>query len=140
MTERCVSCGVEIPEGKQVCGSCELGCTEVFVRESVLDEAKKIIRGDRDRQYGSPEDSFAVIAKMWTAYLDGRGKLIGEVSAADVGWMMVCFKAARAATEKVPKRDTFVDAAGYAACAAEVSLGNSRVRPRDESRAECAMG
>lgn len=123
MTERCVSCGVEIPDGRQVCGRCELGCSDVSARESVLDEAKKIICGDRDKQYGGPEDSFSVISDMWTAYLKGRGKLIGEISAEDVGWMMVCFKAARAATSEVPKRDTFVDAAGYAACAAECAMG-----------------
>ncbi len=134
MTERCVSCGEEIPEGRHVCGVC--GHSERTVRESVLDEAKKIICGDRNKQYGEPEDSFGVIAEMWTAYLNGGGKLVKSITAEDVGWMMVCFKAARAATADEPKRDTFVDAAGYAACAAEISFGNFRVRPKGESRAE----
>ncbi len=34
----------------------------------VLDEAKRIITGTRREQYGSVEDSFAVIAELWTAY------------------------------------------------------------------------
>lgn len=36
-----------------------VGCSDVSVRESVLDEAKKIICGDRDKQYGSPDHSKA---------------------------------------------------------------------------------
>jgi len=62
---------------------------------------------------------------MWTAYLKGKGLLISHITAEDVGWMMVCVKAARASTAEEPKRDTFVDAAGYAACAAECAFGST---------------
>ena len=37
-------------------------------RAEILDAAKKIVTGDREKQYGSPEDNFGVIARLWSAY------------------------------------------------------------------------
>ena len=81
-------------------------------RAIILDEAKKCVCADRDIQYGTPENSFAEIAKLWSAYLDK------EITAHDVGIMMCIFKIARIKTGHV-KRDNYVDAAGYIACAGE---------------------
>ena len=36
-------------------------------RGTVLDEAKIIINGERQDQYGDPEDNFALIARLWSA-------------------------------------------------------------------------
>lgn len=36
-------------------------------RGTVLDEAKIIINGERQDQYGNPEDNFALIARLWSA-------------------------------------------------------------------------
>lgn len=80
-------------------------------REKLLDEAKAIVRGDRDQQYGKPEDAFRVIAEMWTSYLGT------EITAGDVCDMMILFKIARNSYKQ--KRDNLIDIAGYAACAAE---------------------
>lgn len=84
----------------------------VTEREKLLDEAKAIVCGDRDRQYGKPEDSFYVIAKLWSAYtlccLDER----------DVAMMMILLKVARDVSGE-SKRDNLIDIVGYAACAAE---------------------
>lgn len=81
-------------------------------REKLLDEAKAIVCGDRDQQYGKPEDSFYVIAKLWSAYT------LCYFDERDVAMMMVLFKVAREATGQ-SKRDNLIDIAGYAACAAE---------------------
>lgn len=81
-------------------------------RERVLEEAKQIIRSDRNKQYGEPEDNFSCIADLWTVYL-GIG-----LNGYDVGMMMVLFKLARMMTGGY-KRDSLVDLIGYAACAAE---------------------
>ena len=88
-------------------------------RADFCDEAKRIITTDRNEQYGEPEDNFAVIAELWSAYLVHRCG-IGEIEPADVGIMMALFKIGRAATAYEVKDDTYVDAIGYLACAGEI--------------------
>jgi hypothetical protein len=88
-------------------------------REELLAEAAKIIAGNRDKQYGGPEDSFSVIADLWSVYLNRmESKTLG---APDVAAMMVLFKVARLMTGGPKQRDTWLDTAGYAACGWEVS-------------------
>ena len=58
-------------------------------RDDILEKAKSIINGERQGTYGSPENSFETIAKMWSAYLHI------DVSAVDVANMMVLMKVAR---------------------------------------------
>lgn len=81
-------------------------------REKLLDEAKAIVCGDRDQQYGKPEDSFCVIAKLWSDYI------MRYLDERDVAMMMILLKVARDVSGE-SKRDNLVDIAGYAACAAE---------------------
>lgn len=85
-------------------------------RSSVLSAARRCVVGDRDVEYGPPEDVFADIADLWSAYAgDGR-----EYTVLDVAHMMVLLKMARAKHD--PKHtDNYVDIAGYAACAAELA-------------------
>jgi hypothetical protein len=84
-------------------------------RGSVLLDAHTVINGERQDVYGSPEDSFALIAKYWNVYLDP--KLVdseydsGGITAQDVAMMMVLFKIAREANQH--KRDSVTDACGY---------------------------
>ena len=80
-------------------------------REDVLEKAKACVSGDRDKQYGKPEDSFYRIALMWSAYLRTN------VTAKDVALMMILFKVAR--EEYKDKLDNWIDICGYAACGAE---------------------
>ena len=79
---------------------------------SLLDEAKQTITGERQDQYGAPEDSFDRIARYWTTYL------ARPVSALDVAHLMALMKLARAQGQGF-KRDNYVDLAGYAAIAAD---------------------
>ena len=59
------------------------------------------------------EDNFKTIAIYWSVHLNC------EVLPHDVGTMMLLLKAARAKSN--PKHaDNYIDAAGYAACAAEL--------------------
>jgi hypothetical protein len=87
------------------------GLPEVTEREKLLDEAKRIVCGDRDQQYGKPEDNFETIAKLWSYYLTY------PISKGDVAMMMILLKVAREGEKH--KHDNLVDIAGYAACAAE---------------------
>ena len=84
-----------------------------MTRSDILQQAEKIVCGDRDRQYGSPEDSFRTIAELWTSYL----RL--QIRAEDVAAMMELMKLARIARGKA-KADNWVDLAGYAACGGEI--------------------
>lgn len=85
------------------------------IRRFVLDEANKIVNCDRNEQYGEPEDNFATIAKLWSAYLDV------SLYPMDVAIMMTLFKIGR--IEAYPdKADSWIDAVGYIACGAEIAL------------------
>lgn len=43
---------------------------EPWTRKRVLSEAEKCVCGQREQDYGTPEDSFEMIGKLWTVYLD----------------------------------------------------------------------
>jgi hypothetical protein len=96
------------------------------IRAGILEEARKAVCTDRNEQYGEPEDSFSVIAELWSAYLTARCAPSNsriDLSAADAAEMLVLFKVARSATAIAPKTDTYADMAGYAACAGELACG-----------------
>jgi hypothetical protein len=80
--------------------------------KSVLEEAKTIIYGDREKTYGHPSKNLRTIASMWNAYLDSVGDR--ELTAQDVSVMMVLLKSARLANDP-SHRDSVVDICGYAA-------------------------
>lgn len=82
-------------------------------RLDTLKAAADCVCGSREEDYGSPEDNFAVIAALWTAYTGT------DVAPKDVAMMMALLKIARAKAGSKP--DTYVDLAGYAACGAEIS-------------------
>jgi len=91
-----------------------------------LDEAKKTICGERQDVYGSPEDSFAIIAQYWNTYLTKGSRIIkGPLDAKDVAHMMVLFKMARVQGQ-APNRDNYVDLCGYAAIAADRLMGGNK--------------
>ena len=93
-----------------------------MTREEILDTAKKCVCGDRDQQYGSPENNFSLIADLWVPYLKEKcvspGSIV-DIEPEDVAAMMVLFKMARVATGSY-SADSWVDAAGYAACGGEI--------------------
>ena len=85
-------------------------------RGAVLDEAKAVINGERQDQYGNPEDNFRMIAAFWSSYL---GIAVSPRQAAE---MMVLLKIARQRTGR-GKWDNYVDMCGYAAIAADMAEG-----------------
>lgn len=94
-------------------GAGEMFTTKKGNRGSVLLEAHKTINGERQDVYGSPEDSFALIAKYWTTYLRStiEAQKRSYFMPSDVAMMMALFKIAREANQH--KRDNLVDCAGY---------------------------
>lgn len=83
-------------------------------REATLKEAHRIVCEGREEDYGSPEQNFTLIARLWSVYV---GYPIGPT---DVAVMMALLKIARIRSGKI-KEDNFIDLAGYAACAAELA-------------------
>lgn len=82
-------------------------------RNDILEAAKLIINGEREGQYGAPEDSFNNIARLWSIYL---GCNLGP---SDVANLMVLMKVARN-MNGVYKADNWVDMAGYSALGGEL--------------------
>ncbi|MCD8160925.1 MAG: DUF6378 domain-containing protein [Clostridiales bacterium] len=85
-----------------------------MTRAACLDKAKACATGHREQDYGKPEDNFAVIARLWSAYLDC------EIGRQDVANMMILQKMGRI-TSGTGTADSYVDIAGYAACGCEIA-------------------
>ena len=79
-------------------------------RGHVLLRAIEVINGERQQQYGNPEDTFEAIAALWGWWL--CDKMRDEITAQDVAMMMCLMKIGR---EKngAGKADNIVDACGY---------------------------
>ena len=99
------------------------GEPEKLTRAAVLEKARACVCGEREEDYGSPEDSFGCIAELWEAYIRAAcvsPNAIITVTPTDVAMLMALLKIARVGTSFVGgTADSFVDLAGYAACGAE---------------------
>lgn len=94
----------------------DLGMT----RKLCLDTAAVCVCGDREQDYGSPENNFCTIARLWGDYLKGAGIIgMAYIAPHDVACMMALLKIARIASGQA-RPDNWVDLAGYAACGAEL--------------------
>lgn len=94
-----------------------------MTRSELLHAAEVCVCGQREEDYGTPEDSFRVIGELWETYL--KAKCIGNPQAEvcivpeDVAALLGLLKIARIATGH-GKSDNWVDLAGYAACGGEL--------------------
>jgi hypothetical protein len=73
---------------------------------NILQEADKIINGERRQAYGPVKESFDKVAKLWSVAV---GK---DITAPQVALMMILFKVARELNAH--KSDNLTDIAGYA--------------------------
>ena len=94
--------------------------SENLPRVEALRNAASIITGDRDAQYGGPEENFERIGKIWSVILGVT------ITREDVAMMMIGLKVARYASKSGFQPDTWVDIAGYAACGYEVGSLESK--------------
>jgi Domain of unknown function (DUF6378) len=94
------------------------------MNNEILAEADRIINGDRQVDYGTPEDCFGLIAGYWQRYLSNKISACEDddsnfyIEGHDVAMMMVLLKVARTNGQK--KTDNYVDICGYAALAANL--------------------
>jgi len=82
------------------------------VRQHALDQASKLIHGDRNKDYGPPKVNFQRIADRWSQLLRV------DVEPWQVCVMMADVKIARLAEGYT--EDSVIDLIGYAALAAEL--------------------
>lgn len=94
-----------------------------MTRPEILDTAKKCVCGDREQDYGSPENNFLTIANLWIDYLSGKGQAV-DIDPVDVAAMLCLLKLARISNGH-GKDDNWVDLAGYAACGGEIESSKS---------------
>lgn len=78
-------------------------------RESAVQEAHRLVHGDRGALYGHPFDDFSRTGRIWGAILNADG---APVSPDKVALCMVGVKVSREVNK--PHRDNRVDLAGYA--------------------------
>ncbi|MFR5026446.1 MAG: DUF6378 domain-containing protein [Evtepia gabavorous] len=101
-----------------------------MTRKEILAAAEKCVCGDREQDYGIPENSFRLIAEFWHTYLSAKCVAAGvhvQLEPEDVAAMMALLKIARASV--TPEHiDSWIDGAGYMACGGELAtLGGKRL-------------
>lgn len=84
-------------------------------KETVLEEAQRLIFGDRRQDYGHPLDDYTRTAGMVNAAF--ADLLKRPFTAEEIMMIMIMVKISR--YRVVPKRDSLVDGAGYFGCIAE---------------------
>ena len=76
------------------------------LNETILQEASRLVHGDRGESYGHPIDDFQRTADLFNTM---RGTFL---TAEDVALFMICVKLSREANKH--KRDNLTDLCGYA--------------------------
>lgn len=89
------------------------------IRGQILDTAKGLTTGDRNKSYGPPIDNLTTYANLIAAYIEGRNAAGTEyIDAVDAAIFMVLAKISRIVANRGHK-DNYVDGAAYMAIAGE---------------------
>ena len=98
-----------------------------MTRNEILEQARKCVCGDREQDYGSPEQNFQTIASFWEVYLKKSVPPGTDlcILPEDVAAMLALLKIARISSGHA-KDDNWIDLAGYAACGGEIQGGCSQ--------------
>lgn len=108
-----------------------------MTRREILEQARKCVCGDREQDYGSPEQNFKTIAAFWRVYLkkavppDTDLCILPE----DVAAMLALLKIARISSGHA-KDDNWIDLAGYAACGGELQSSGEEIHGEPVERIE----
>ena len=83
--------------------------------ETILEEAQRLVHGDRGADYGHPGVDYRAVGRMWAAILERHfGFKVPDIDPRIAALMMVAVKLSREAGKH--KRDNCTDMAGYAEC------------------------
>jgi len=92
--------------------------SSIPLRVKLLNDGAALTSGDRDREYGPPNENLSQCAEFFATYLNAKFDTSLVLAAEDVAWLNVLQKIARTFSGHV-KLDTYTDAATYAAIAGE---------------------
>lgn len=84
--------------------------------QSILDQAREIVAGDRERTHGKPDHNLRAIAAIWSALLRDKLQPDTAISPQLVCLMMAGLKLARA-SNRPGHREHALDVVGYMALA-----------------------
>jgi hypothetical protein len=87
-----------------------IGITQTRTDETPLEEAQRLVHGNRGADYGHPIDDYTRTGRMWGAILG-----IGDIDPRIACLMMAAVKISREVNKH--KRDNLTDLAGYSECA-----------------------
>ena len=93
-----------------------------MISQDLLDEAKKLIGGDRQTDYGDKLTNHENIANFWSIFLKTK------ITPHDVAICMALVKVARLMNQH--KKDSYIDMAAYACIAGEIE---ARSKKKDQS-------
>ncbi len=99
-----------------------------MTRREILRSAEKCVCGDREEDYGRPENNFNTIAEFWNTYLSAKNRKKNngnseidstKLDGHDVAIMMCLLKIARIAGGHY-NADNYIDLTGYCICGGEI--------------------
>ena len=96
-----------------------------MTKEEILEEASRLVAKDRNLSHGDAFNNHAEIAEFWNIFLDKKLNPMASITADDVAIMMILLKISRHTQGDKNNMDNFVDMAGYAAIAGEISDAGS---------------
>jgi len=96
--------------------------TTAPVTETVLQEAQRLVYGQRGQDYGHPLDDYTRTSELWSVILGH------EVSAEQAVLCMIAVKISRECNR--PKRDNRTDMAGYAECLQRIAEERGKRAPQ----------
>lgn len=101
--------------------------SQAWTRSDFLDEAEKIINGDRAEEYGPAERNFDDIRYEWSPIIERIKSESEELDIIDVAILQCKLKIARLLRNKW-HRDSWIDLIGYAAIGAELAEAKQQQR------------
>ena len=99
-----------------------------MISQSILEEANKLIGGDRNDDYGDKLTNHQNIAALWSVFLRKN------ITPHDVAMCMALVKVAR--LMHAHKKDSYLDLAAYAAIAGEIEARTNKDNQSFESEGE----
>lgn len=86
----------------------------------ILEQAKKLVSGDRHNKHGDKIVNHENIARLWSGYLQNKLQLKINLLPEDVANLMILLKVARSQAGQ-HNIDDYVDTCGYASIAGEIA-------------------
>lgn len=92
-------------------------------RVNILNEAADLIVGQRQEDYGTPEENFGRMAELVNIHIRKNLETNTPLSPRQIAELMILLKISR--TINSPTRDSYVDIGGYAGIAGELAYRES---------------